>query len=419
MLTKEDNELLVRTGPGTPMGNLMRRFWAPVMLADEIGGPDSAPVRVSVLGQNFVAFRDSAGTLGLLDAYCPHRRANLFWGRNEQHGLRCVYHGWKFDVHGQCVDMPNCPEGTNLATRVKVGAYPVREQGGIVWAYLGPPELEPPFPRMEMFETRPDQRMIYKLIVKGNYFQMLEGDIDSSHVGFLHSRLDGQAFAGSLSRADMFSDHAPVWTIEETDYGLSMTSQRKAGEDRYQYRVTQHLFPWINMIAAPPGERMLANMRIPIDDETTLFYRVFAQPLHPLTAEERAAVTNGIISPEMRPGSWEPMENLDNDYLIDRDVQRTETFTGIRSVPAQDLAIAQDQGGLIADRSKEYLVSSDRAIIAARKKFLTRTKELMRGIEPPEAHNPDAYAVRAADFYLPRDVSVAEGARELLLAGTR
>jgi phenylpropionate dioxygenase-like ring-hydroxylating dioxygenase large terminal subunit len=419
MLSKEDNELLVRTGPGTPMGNLMRRFWAPVVLAEEIGGPDSPPVRVSVLGEQLVAFRDTSGVLGLLNAYCPHRRANLFWGRNEQHGLRCVYHGWKFDVHGHCVDMPNCPEGANLAGRVRTGAYPTREQGGIIWAYLGPPELEPPFPHMEMFDTRPDQRVIFKLIVKGNYFQMLEGDIDSSHVGFLHSRLDGKAFAGSLTRGDMFTDTAPVWTIDETDYGLAMTSQRKAGEDRYQYRVTQHLFPWINMIAAPPGERMLANMRIPIDDETTLFYRVFAQPLHPLTAEERAAITNGVISPEMRPGTWEPVENFDNDYLIDREVQRSETFTGIKSVPAQDLAIAQDQGGLIADRSKEYLVSSDRAIIAARKKFLTRVKELMRGTEPAEARRPEAYAVRAVDFYLPRDVSVAEGAKELLLAGSR
>lgn len=419
MLSKEDNELLVRTGPGTPMGNLMRRFWAPVMLAEELGGPDSPPVRVDVLGEKLVAFRDSSGAIGLLAAYCPHRRANLFWGRNEEHGLRCVYHGWKFDVHGRCVDMPNCPEGATLHERVKTRAYPTLEKGGLIWAYLGPRELQPPFPHMEMFETLADQRRICKLIVKGNYFQMLEGDIDSSHVSFLHSRLDGTAFEGSLSRPDMFTDTQPTWTIDETDYGLAMTSKRAAGPDRYQYRVTQHLFPWMNMIAAPAGERMLANVRTPIDDETTLFFRVFAQPLHPLTPDEIAQIENGIISPEVIPGTFIPVENIDNDYLIDREVQRTQTFSGIKSVPAQDLAIGQDQGGLIADRSQEYLVSSDRAIIGARKKFLTRCKELMRGIEPPEARNPAAYAVRAVDFYLPRDVPVEQGARELLLAGSR
>jgi phthalate 4,5-dioxygenase oxygenase subunit len=419
MLSREDNELLVRTGPGTPMGNLMRRFWAPVMLESELGGPDSAPVRVEVFGEKRVAFRDTAGRIGLLDAYCPHRRANLFWGRNEQHGLRCIYHGWKFDASGQCTDLPNCPEGANLHERVTTRAYPTRVQGGLVFAYMGPPELQPPFPDIEVFDTQPDQRVIYKLIVKGNYFQMLEGDIDSSHVSFLHSRLDGSAFEGSLSRNDMFQDTTPRWSIDETDYGLALTSQRNAGADRYQYRVTQHLFPFVNLIAAPQGERMLANVRVPIDDESSLFFRIFAAPGRPLTADELATIDNGIVSPEMIPGTFQSVENMENDYLVDREAQRTRTFTGIKSIPAQDLAVAQDQGGLIADRSREYLVSSDRAIIAARKKFLTRVKGLMSGQEPPEATNPRAYGVRAIDFYLPRDVTVADGAKDLLLVGAR
>ena len=141
-LSKADNELLIRTGPGTPMGDLYRRFWAPVMLAEELGGPDSAPVRVNVLGENLVAFRNSSGKLGLIDAYCPHRRANLYWGRNEQDGLRCVYHGWKFDVNGQCTDLPNCPEGEVLKNKVRTTAYPVLERGGIIWAYMGPADKD-------------------------------------------------------------------------------------------------------------------------------------------------------------------------------------------------------------------------------------------------------------------------------------
>ena len=170
---------------------------------------------------------------------------------------------------------------------MKTRAYPTLVRGGLVFAYLGPAELEPPFPNIEVFDTQPDQRVIYKLIVKGNYFQMLEGDIDSSHVSFLHSRLDGTAFEGSLSRTDMFQDTMPRWSIDETDYGLALTSQRNAGADRYQYRVTQHLFPFVNLIAAPHGERMLANVRVPIDDESSLFYRIFARP-RPGTHRRRA-----------------------------------------------------------------------------------------------------------------------------------
>ena len=217
----------------------------------------------------------------------------------------------------------------------------------------------------------------------------------------------------------MYSDLAPRWTIDETDYGLALTAQRNANSDRYQYRVTQHLFPFVNLIAVPQGERMLANVRVPIDDESSIFFRIFVHPDRPLDDDDRSAIGGGVIVPEIIPGTFLAVENLQNDYLIDREAQRTKTFTGIKSIPAQDLAVAQDQGGFIADRSRERLVSSDRAIIAARKKFLTRVKQLVAGEEPPEATKPRAYAVRAVDFYLPRNVAVAEGAKELLVAGVR
>jgi phthalate 4,5-dioxygenase len=415
MLSREDNELLVRTNPGTPMGALFRRFWVPVMIESELGGPDSAPVRVEVLGEQLVAFRDTAGTIGLLEAYCPHRRANLFWGRNEDHGLRCVYHGWKFDTNGECVDLPNCPEGVTLKDRVRTPAYPTQARGGIVWAYLGPVDKQPAFPDIEIMNATPDQRHIVKIVTKSNYLQTVEGDIDSSHVSFLHSRLDKKPLPGSLSMPTMFADTTPRWFIDETDYGLMFSAQRNASPDTYQWRVTQWLMPCVSLIAAPKGERMLANIRVPIDDERSILFRCIVNPERPLNDRERQAIEEGIIMPEMIPGTFTMKENIENDYLIDREAQRTETFTGVKGIAAQDIMVTEDQGGPVADRSREYLVSSDRAIIALRKKLLSRVKELMNGTEPPEAAKPHAYGVRAVDFFLPRDVPMLEGARDLLV----
>jgi len=418
VLSREDNELLCRVGPGTPMGELFRRFWTPVALGSEFGGPDSPPVRVNVLGEKLVGFRDTAGKIGLIDAYCPHRRANLFWGRNEQHGLRCVYHGWKFDATGQCTDLPNCPEGATLKDRVKTTAYPTLERGGLVWAFLGPRALMPAFPAYEGFSTVENRGYITKIIAKGNYLQIMEGDIDSSHVSFLHSRLDNDPLPGSRVDPNTFADRQPRWFPQETDYGLMLTAQRNAGPDHFQWRINQYLMPYITLIAAPPGLPVLHQVRCPIDDETSMHFRCFIHPERPLTAEEIATCEAGVISPEMIPGTFTMKENLANEYLIDRDDQRTTTYTGIKSIVAQDLAVVQDQGGgAIADRSLEYLVSSDRAIIMLRKRLLTAVKALQQGIEPPEARNGKSVAVRPGDFKLPRDVPFVEGAREHRLVG--
>jgi nitrite reductase/ring-hydroxylating ferredoxin subunit len=418
MLSREDNELLVRVGPGTPMGELFRRFWAPVALASELGGPDSPPVRVDVLGEKLIAFRDTGGTIGLLAAYCPHRRANLFWGRNEEHGLRCVYHGWKFDAAGQCVDMPNCPEGVTLKDRVRTKAYPAIERGGLIWAYLGPPELKPEFPAYEGFNVPASHQFIRKIVTKGNWLQLMEGDVDSSHVSFLHSSLDKSPLPGSRVDPNTFADTRPRWFPQETEYGLMLCAQRDAGPDRFQWRINQFLMPFITLIAAPPGLSILHQVRLPIDDESTLHFRCFIHPERPLTAEEIATFEAGVIVPELEPDSFAMVERMENDYEIDRDEQRTISYTGIRSIVAQDLAVVQDQAGLVADRSQEYLVSSDRAIIMLRKRLLTAVKALRAGVEPSEPRNGRAYAVRPGDFQLPRNVSVDEGAREHRLVGT-
>jgi phthalate 4,5-dioxygenase oxygenase subunit len=414
MMTVEDNELLVRVGPETAMGNLFRRFWLPVMLISEVAEPDGPPVRLRILGEDLVAFRDSDGRVGVLDAYCTHRRAHLFWGRNEECGLRCVYHGWKFDVNGNCVDLPNAPNGDRIKGNMKTRAFPTVERGGMVWAYFGPEELRPELPAAEVFEAPDSHRHIVKLIAHGNYLQFAEGDIDSSHVSFLHSRLDGVALAGSRLNAFAFQDRSPRWTVRPTDYGLMLAAQRDAGPDNYSWRINQWLLPFATMVAAPRDNPFITNIRVPIDDENSMQFRVWTHPDRPLNEAERATANAGVIFPDMIPGTFEPVANRSNDYLIDRRDQKHQTFTGIKAIPVQDLAVTQSQGpGPIADRSLEKLTMSDIAIVAMRKRLLDTAKALMNGVEPPEAGKPQSYRVRPIDTILPRDVAVEDATRPL------
>ena len=420
MLTPADNELLVRTGPGTAMGALFRRFWAPIALASEVGPPDSPPVAIRVLGEDLVAFRDSHGALGLLDAYCPHRRANLFWGRNEEAGLRCVYHGWKFDVGGSCVDVPNAPEGPTLKQKVRTRSYPVLERGGLLWAYLGPADRQPPFPEAEAFTVPGDRRYITKMVSEGNYAQLQEGDIDSSHVAFLHRRFDNSPVGGNRVDPNTFSDTQPRWFPSETPYGLMLAAQRNAGPDEFHWRVNQFLMPYIVIIATPAGVPFLSQIRVPIDDHHSLHFRYWSLAERAFTDDDYAVFNDGVTVPELVPGTFRMKEDISNQYLIDRAHQVSENFTGIRSFVAQDLAVTQDQGGFgtIADRSREYLTSSDKAIIAWRKRLLASAKALADGHEPPEPMNAAAYHVRSGDFRAPRDISLDDATRERLVPAT-
>jgi phthalate 4,5-dioxygenase oxygenase subunit len=413
MLSEAENQLLAQTGPGTPAGNLMRRFWTPVMLESELGGPDSPPVRVKVLGESLVAFRDTDGRIGLLAAYCPHRRANLFWGRNEQSGLRCVYHGWKFDVDGRCVDLPNCPEGETLKHRVTTNAYPTQTHAGIVWAYLGPAQQQPPFPNIEIFDLPRDQYVVQKIECAGNYLDHMEGDVDSSHTSILHSRLDGAAPVGTFAFQGHFQDTRPRYFVEETEYGLRLAAQRDAGPDHFQWRVTQYFLPYSTLLGAQRGNRTWCNTRVPIDDVSCLNFRIYAHPERPLRPEDYG----GVIMPELVPGTFSMRESLENDFLIDREDQKATTFTGIKSIPAEDLAVVGDRGKPIAERHKEYLVSSDRGIIMLRKRLLRAIKDLVAGDEPAAVSHPQAYRVRALDIIIPRGADLEEAAPELFSPG--
>jgi phthalate 4,5-dioxygenase len=277
MLKTADNELLTQTDLGTPMGRLFRSFWIPALLSAELPAADCPPVRVRLLGTPLVAFRDSAGRIGVLDEACPHRTASLFFGRNEHSGLRCTYHGWKFDINGTCLDMPNEPPDSDFKNKVQAGAYPAREQGGVVWVYLGAPAGEPTpaqLPELEWSRLPSDRCYITKVLVDCNYLQAMEGDLDSSHSAFLHSRPDDsidRAGATKVRQEELrrysFADKAPRFYTIQTDAGLMLGARRVADEDNYYWRITQWMLPSYSLMPREDESLRQCNMRVPIDDE--------------------------------------------------------------------------------------------------------------------------------------------------------
>jgi phthalate 4,5-dioxygenase len=408
-------------GPGTPMGNLLRCFWLPIALASELPSPDCDPVRVRALGEDLVAFRDTQGSVGLIQNNCPHRGASLFFGRNEERGLRCVYHGWKFDVNGACVDMPNEPADSDFRTRVRASAYPTQERGGVLWAYLGQPYQQPQLPVLEFTRVPDSHRFVSKRIQRCSYLQNVEGEVDSSHVSFLHSRFDPQAYAThqALSLPDyMARDRAPRFFVRPTEYGLQIAARREAEVDSYYWRITQFLMPTYTMIPAPPGQPISWTGATPIDDEHMLGFTVTWHPDRPLNEHELAEIQSWTgVHTEVDPKTFEPVRNKDNEYLLDRSLQRSRrSYTGIRGIREEDLAV-QESMGPIFDRGGEHLGSADLAVIATRRRLLEAVRSLAeQEAVPYEALSPDAYRVRSAAVVLPRDVAWHEGAAEAMLA---
>jgi nitrite reductase/ring-hydroxylating ferredoxin subunit len=417
MLTKEDNELITRTGRGTPMGELFRRFWVPALLAEELPAPDCPPVRVRLLGEDLVAFKDSEGKIGLLDAHCPHRLADLFFGRNEECGLRCVYHGWKFDVEGNCVDMPNEPAESNFKHKIRTTAYPCREHGGIIWAYMGPPDFLPELPELEFTLVPDSHRYIAKYQLDANYLQVLEGDIDNSHVSFLHSYLDTTKSPTGSSGPNYYAlDRAPRFTVKDTDYGIMIGARRNADADHYYWHITHWLMPSYSIVGGPKkGQSTICQVRIPRDDESSWLYRVMWNAERPLTDRELLSYkTDGVTFGARVPGTFLPVATAANDYGIDRALQRSFSFTGIKGITDQDQAVTISAGP-IADRSKEHLGTSDTAIIATRRKLLRMARELQRdGTIPVAARNGSVYRVHSASALLPRDVPFDAAAKDLV-----
>jgi phthalate 4,5-dioxygenase oxygenase subunit len=399
MLTHEENELLIRTAPGTPMGNLIRRYWVPVLFSDKLPGPNCPPVRVKILHEDLVAFRASDGRVGLVDERCPHRGASMFFGRNEENGLRCVYHGWKFDVTGRCVDMPSEPGESNFKGKVKITSYPCLERGGLVWAYMGPADRKPEFPEIEWTRLPESHRFATRHLQECNWFQALEGGFDTSHLTFLHS-------------GDSPDGNRPIpqyYHTVRTDFGFASGSGRDVENGR-SFTVNAMLMPFHKIISRggdgkfPTG----AHMWVPIDDENCMIYSIEYRAERPLGDDEMERSRSWLyIHAETLPGSDRCVANLDNDFLIDRELQASgKSFTGIRGFGIQDCGI-QESIGRVADRTKEHLGVSDTHIIQLRKMMLKFVKELQEGIEPP-GFDPRSYRVRSGGFTVPKGMNFEE-----------
>ena len=423
LFTNIDNDRLTRVGPGTPMGEAFRRFWLPVLLPEELPRPDCAPVRVRLLGEDLVAFRDTEGRLGLLDRYCPHRRVDLYFGRNEECGLRCAYHGWKFDVDGNVLDMPAEPENTQLKNEVKAKAYPIMEWGGVIWAFLGDRAHVPPRPpELEWGLVDSAHRHVTKRLQQTNYAQGVEGGIDSSHVSILHSQLDPDRPDApfrkrqiSINKAApyMARDTSPKFFIRPTDYGMLIGARRAADEASWYWRITQFLLPFYTMIArGVPDGPIMGHAWTPIDDHNTWVFTMTWNPSRPLADDDWDP--NAVHVPVFQDGSYHPLVGAAQNYGLDRDVQRRLSTTGIDGIGLQDAAI-QESMGPIVDRSRETLASSDAAIVAFRKLLLTLADncEAGRTIAPPA--NPHWYRVRSAGLVLKRGLDFQDGAAERLV----
>jgi phthalate 4,5-dioxygenase oxygenase subunit len=413
VLSTKDNELLTRTGPGTPMGTLLRRFWLPVLLAEELPEPDGAPVRIRIMSEDLVAFKDTKGKIGLLEAACLHRRASLFWGRNEEEGLRCSYHGWKYDVDGNCVDMPNDPEGEALKAKVKTVAYPCVERSGVIWAYMGPKELQPELPDLEWATLPHANKIITKRWQKNNWAQALEGGIDHSHGSFLHQRLPGSAQSQTISSGAMeymMADKHPKFSVKQTEYGLQVAARRNSGEN-YYWRISQYLAPVYTMVPGHlgPGQTFIGHAWVPIDDENVWTFSLSWNGDRELGDEERDLLRNGDGIHADSDEKYVPIRNKDNDYLIDRDKQKHTNFTGIDGIGEQDMSV-QESMGPIVDRSLERLGTSDSGIIGFRRMIVRMARELEQGKEPEMAPHGRRYRVRPATVILGPDVPFSEGA---------
>jgi nitrite reductase/ring-hydroxylating ferredoxin subunit len=392
MLPKRDNDLITHVGPGTPMGDLMRRYWLPALLSIELPEPDCPPVRLRLLGEDLVAFRTTSGRVGVLDTYCPHRNANLFWGRNEEEGLRCVYHGWKFSADGACVDMPNEPAKSRFAEKIHQTAYPAVDRGGFIWVYMGPSDAAPPeIPSFEWLEVPDAQRYVHKRLQDCNWLQNLEGEVDSSHAPFLH----GSVGPDGMQPYNANADRQPIFEVLETDFGVAIAARRDAGADQFYWRITPFMLPCYTIVPRARDANYIWTAAVPIDDLTMFGMTVVWSPDKPV----------GRMPVVETDANFRAKQTKANDYLIDRQLQKTQSFTGIRGVRVQDMAVQEDQRGPLSDRSREHLGASDLGVIATRRLLLKQLRALQKGQAPAQPRTPEVYHLRSLALNAPRDAS--------------
>jgi phenylpropionate dioxygenase-like ring-hydroxylating dioxygenase large terminal subunit len=413
MLSREESELLTRVGPGTAMGDLMRQYWLPAAKSSELVA-DGPPVRLALLGEKLIAFRDSSGRVGVMDHRCPHRCASLFYGRNEENGLRCVYHGWKYDVDGKCVDQANIPPHQDFKDKVRAKAYPARERNGIVWTYMGPRQEPPPLPAIEAALLPVGMTDIVFVQRECNWLQAIEGEIDTSHFGFLH--------AGHLDHRNLTPDNPHYYTVfsrtpeyhcTETPWGTMYAAYRDADAEHVHYRMAQYLFPfWTEIPQGDFEQDFNARAWVPMDDTHTMFVQL---------ASDLRSVQEYVPNDTSWFGRWRLTANRANDHLIDRDAQRRMlSYTGIEGVHTQDQAITESMGPIV-DHSFENLAPSDRMIAQTRRRILRAVRAFKsEGVVPPGVDDPAIFmGARSGQFVAPRNAEWQRVYRDKLAASRR
>jgi phenylpropionate dioxygenase-like ring-hydroxylating dioxygenase large terminal subunit len=415
------------------MGDLMRQYWIPAVGSDELPAPDCPPLRVRLLNENLIAFRDTQGRAGLIDDYCPHRGASLFFGRNEENGLRCVYHGWKFDVTGQCTDMMSEPTDSKFVQKVKTTAYPTQERGGIVWAYMGPREVPPPLPDLEANMMAAPGAPVRRTLNYWNWLQSMENNTDTSHQAILHfgaitaDVMDLPEFRDRSDIKYFIGDRAPRFHVVDTEAGVSYGASRPAGENGYYWKTQHWLFPFYTMSPVPKlGSTAQCVATVPVDDHHCMSWGMTR-----VVGQMDGSVRNQTVqrTPLPNTSDWlgrfrDPLSALfEKDFEIDRETQKAKPptlqgFSGMLDVPTQDGAMQWSQGradrGGIVDRSREHLGTTDAAIIRVRRRLLNAARSLREdGTPPPGVDNPAAYRFRSGWIVLPANVNFWEGAREL------
>jgi phthalate 4,5-dioxygenase len=419
MLRKEQNDLLTQTAPGTAMGDFFRCYWVPALLAEELPENDCPPVRVKLLSERMIAFRDSEGRYGLIDEFCAHRGVSLWFGRNEHGGIRCPYHGWKYDYTGQCLEVPSEPVESGFCQKVKLTGYPLVKVGDVLWTYMGPLEHKPPLPEWEFARVPAEQTFTSKRLQECNWLQAMEGGIDSSHVSWLHSgNLNSDPlFKGARGNQYNMSDKRPVFEVVDSDGGLYIGARRNAEEGHYYWRITPWVMPCFTMVPPRGDHPIHGHFWIPIDDENCWTWSFDYHPVRALTDKERQAMKDGKgIHVAYVPGTYRPRANKDNDYLVDREAQKKGiSYSGVEGIAMQDASL-QESMGPIVDRTKENLVSTDNGIIMARHRLLRAAKALReRGIRPPGI-DPVHQRVRSAAIVLPVDQPYKTAASDAMIA---
>jgi phenylpropionate dioxygenase-like ring-hydroxylating dioxygenase large terminal subunit len=418
MTTANEGMELTRVGSGTPMGELMRCYWIPAAMSSELAR-DGAPIRLMLLGERLIAFRDSEGRVGVMDHRCPHRCASLFLGRNEQGGIRCVYHGWKFDVAGNCLDMPSLPP-PGFKQKVKAKAYKVAERAGVVWVYMGSRAEAPPLPGFEILDMPQDEIKVSFIQRDCNYLQALEGEIDTSHFGFLHAgHVDPDELPEDEPVRNTVINRAPEYHLADTPWGTQYAGYREAGPGQTYWRFGNFLFPfWTQVPNGEFGSHMHARAWVPLDDGHTMFVFIWWKQAVSAMSLPQPAYKDGTPiggtgrGNKMLPnttdwlGRWRMAENASNDWGIDRVAQQNNTiYTGIDGVHLQDQAITESMGPIV-DHTFEHLAPSDQMITRTRRRLLVAARALRDNrVLPPGVEDTDVYRAARSGYFVSDDKS--------------